>query len=464
MPNLYPELSAVREVSDTIAYPEPESAQSFGKRYFAFDLTEQPEGESSKKDKRKFVCVEYSAKDKLAVKLVVKQYSHKELKKEFEKANSDRIACLNLYVKDSERKQCVAEADKILANTLDLEDGERIVRIKDHFKKNWKNFKEFFSFLDVKRAFDQHTGGDIKKEADNLLKKYLEVAEKYKTLYEIYGERAKLLKEIMEEMRLKYNDCKEARQHLGTDTVSKLEQDFRLLEAKFSTEICRLEQEDVKIAFIALKEDCKAACSDSKLLITPEISDDHRKLAEEIGCSLDMMERAVQVFGEKELEGFIEKYNGFSDRLAALKTKIDSLQKSQKGDTPAESSINNDQRGEMSRVYYAGIEPLLKKMQEHSSSTSPDKQAMLRDIVTSLREIGRSITDSCSASDIKGGLEKVKAFIDRYHASLNTPRGFFARKATCGILAQELASKLDNLVHLVDSAVVGPTEALQPSV
>lgn len=306
------------------------------KIYLGVDLLDS----KSSSEKRKLVCI-VSHKEKL----VVKKYDHEEFEKNanFQDnqvfINTDLVQ-LVLYAKRNEQKQCSYEIEKILKKSFDVNNKDKIYKIRGHFNNVWINIREFSTYADMLSAYDVKTGNYIHHSLHHLGKIYLDTEKEYQQLNaskDVFSkEYSNILKEmesILNKMKFIYEENRKDFQHLSTNTISPVEKSFEKLVSDFKEktqqlEIAKSNAENLKKLeileknLIDLQNDCKNAIP-SEAAYPQAIFKEKDEIISDIETLLKYSKSLKNLITFKdEINGLQTKLNELKDKFANLNARI----------------------------------------------------------------------------------------------------------------------------------------------
>lgn len=424
------------------------------KIYLGVDLLDS----KSSSEKRKLVCI-VSHKEKL----VVKKYDHEEFEKNanFQDnqvfINTDLVQ-LVLYAKRNEQKQCSDEIEKILKKSFDVNNKDKIYKIRGHFNNVWRNIREFSTYADMLSAYDVKTGNYIHHSLHHLGKIYLDTEKEYQQLNaskDVFSkEYSNILKEmesILNKMKFIYEENRKDFQHLSTNTISPVEKSFEKLVSDFKEktqqlEIVKSNAENLKKLeileenLIDLQNDCKNVIP-SGTTCTEEIFDERKKINDKIDFLLaSIMDLKKSSMTNFAVDGLEEKYKTLEKELLELSEKISSPK------VKNNSEEQKLQHEPMEKHFIEKIQPILDNVQIYAKNTSPEKANVLKKIVEDFKNLKQKIVDKANIKEINEIVTKIRDFIKDKLQMLAAPRGFFSTQGKSANLIQDLDSNLANLV------------------
>lgn len=374
----------------------------------------------SASEKRKLVCI-VSHKEKL----VVKKYDHEEFEKNanFQDnkvfINTDLVK-LVLYAKRNEQKQCSDEIEKILKKSFDVNNENKIYKIRGHFNNVWGNIREFSTYADMLSAYDIKTGNYIHHSLHHLVKIYLDTEKEYQQLNaskDVFSkESSDILKEmesILTKMKVIYEENKKDFQHLSTNTISPVEKSFEKLVSDFKEKTQQLEiaksnaenlkkLEIIEENLINLQNDCKNAIP-SEEAYPQAIFKEKDEIISEIETLLQYSKSLKNLITSKdEINGLQNKLNELKDKLANLNARI------------LPGTVNQNTQEVIS---LKEVESLFEKLQEvlvelkALETKGEDKKKIKEELIRKIDNILK-LGKQCSPEELNNAINDANQFIE----------------------------------------------------
>lgn len=427
------------------------------KIYLGVDLLDS----NSASEKRKLVCI-VSHKEKL----VVKKYDHEEFEKNanFQDnqvfINTDLVQ-LVLYAKRNEQKQCSDEIEKILKKSFDVNNKDKIYKIRGHFNNVWKNIREFSTYADMLSAYDVKTGNYIHHSLHHLEKIYLDTEKEYQQLNanknvfsKEYSNILKEMESILNKMKVIYEGNRKDFQHLSTNTISPVEKSFEKLvsdfkEKKQQLEIAKSNAENLKKleilekSLIDLQNDCKNAIP-SEAAYTQAIFLEKDKISNDIETLIQYSKSLKNLItSNDEINGLQIKLNELKGKLANLKARI------------LPGTVNQDIQEVISQKTESlseELKALLAEIEAHKTDGSKEK--IKENLVQKIKNILQQ-QEKNSPEDLVNSINEARKFIQEKITDASAYTGgavgklFGKGQSILGELMHKLQKLLDKFLELL---------------
>lgn len=430
---------------------EKNKNNSYEKKYIAVDFEKEIGNPSSVKDKRKIVCIERNKENELAVK----NYDNGALEQAFQKVKTEgREIYLVLYVKASEQQKCTQECKKILRLAFDLDcDTARINKLRKQFKDNWKNFREFNDYAEMKCSYDEKTGEHIINVLADLTAIKGTIRKRYKAIEGEFEGRTSTLESILQEMDKKYKEATENHQHLEVGTYSPLATALDSCVSKFDAELKQLRKEDsdalqkgkciiLKNEIEVLQRECRGAIP-SDTLCTEELVNKKNKINTEINLFYQWVEKLVDsIPTDTEIDGLRKKFDNFQAGFDFLKAEIESLPKIQEKNIQSVQNMPAE-----TNSLFNEVKALLSEIKKHQ--TDEAKTEVKEKLINKIEDI-LSQQHETSSAGLNKAVEEAKNFIDANVKATNyTGWKFFGGHSVLGKLMDRLKILLDEFLNVL---------------